>query len=110
LRRAGVPALAGDDPVFYRRPVDTFDAEGFLVARQVRPMTRRRLTSLTSRVRQHGGPALSASAVRALSIRLIRAAGGDAEAECGQCCRRNRRLFSGLRDRAAGDGPGSTSR
>ena len=80
LRRAGVPALTAEDPVFYRRPVDTFDAQGFFVARRVRPVTGRRLTSLVARLRQHGAPELTASAVRALSIRLIGSMGWETEA------------------------------
>jgi hypothetical protein len=50
LRRSGLPALAATDLVFYRRPVDTFDAEGFLVARQVRPLTNRRFAALFARI------------------------------------------------------------
>ncbi|MGY1738379.1 hypothetical protein [Geodermatophilus sp. SYSU D00684] len=46
-------------------------------------MTSRRLTSLAARIRQHGGPTLTASAVRALSIRLIWSIGGNVEASGG---------------------------
>ncbi|MBB3084229.1 hypothetical protein [Geodermatophilus sabuli] len=125
VRRAGIPALSGDDPVFYRRPVDTFDADGYLVDRQVRPMTGRRLTSLVVRIRQNGGPALTASVVRALSIRLIWSAGGgeavhwfgprsaprtvlDAEAARQRLGRLKSHLFGDLPEHPAGDHPGGT--
>jgi integrase len=77
LRRAGVPAVAGVDPVFYGRPVDSYDADGYFVARQVRPLTRSRLMSLAARIRQRGGPHVTLSSVRALSFRLHWAAGYD---------------------------------
>jgi site-specific recombinase XerC len=52
-RRYGVPALTGSSPVFYRLPVDTYDADGYFVSRQVRPITRKRIESLFARVRRH---------------------------------------------------------
>ncbi|MBB3084203.1 hypothetical protein [Geodermatophilus sabuli] len=82
LRRAGVPEISADDPVFYRRPIDTFDAEGYFVSRQVRPLTARTLTSLFVRVRREAGsvgPSVTASSIRHLSARLVhQAARADA--------------------------------
>jgi hypothetical protein len=45
-------SLSTDDPVFCYRPIDTFDAEGNFVARQVRPLTRWRSESLFTRIRR----------------------------------------------------------
>ena len=53
LRRSGLPAIADTDPVFYRHPVDTFDADGNLVHRQVRPVTRKHIESLFARIKRH---------------------------------------------------------
>ena len=61
--------------MFYRQPIDTLDADGFLVSRQLRPVNHRRLSMVAARIRQHGGPELSAFSVRILSIRLLWAAG-----------------------------------
>ncbi|MBB3084177.1 hypothetical protein [Geodermatophilus sabuli] len=41
-RRHGIPALTDTSPVFYARPVDTFDADGNFVSREVHPITRKR--------------------------------------------------------------------
>ncbi|MCF6506582.1 hypothetical protein E9549_04040 [Blastococcus sp. MG754426] len=52
-RRHGIPALTGSSPVFYGRPVDTFDQHGYFVSRTVRPISRKRIESLFARVRRH---------------------------------------------------------
>lgn len=52
-RRAGVPSIADTDPVFYRRPVDTFDEHGYLVHRQVRPVTAKHVETLFTRIKRH---------------------------------------------------------
>ena len=53
LRRRGVPDIAETDPVFYRRPIDTIDANGYLVHRQVRPVTAKHIETLFTRIKQH---------------------------------------------------------
>ena len=52
-RRHGIPALTATSPVFYSRPVDTFDENGYFVSRTVRPITRKRIESLFTRIRRH---------------------------------------------------------
>ncbi len=52
-RRHGLPALTDTSPVFYSHPVDTFDAEGNFVSREVRPISRKRIESLFARIRRH---------------------------------------------------------
>jgi site-specific recombinase XerD len=52
-RRHGVPVLSGSAPVFYGRPVDTFDADGYFLSRQVHPITRKRIEGLFNRIRRH---------------------------------------------------------
>lgn len=52
-RRHGIPALAPTSPVFYRHPVDTYDENGYFVSRLARPITRKRIESLFTRIRRH---------------------------------------------------------
>ncbi len=93
LRRAGVPALTGADPVFQGRPVDSYDANGHLVSREVRPVTRQRLTSLVARIRQHGGPHVTPTGVRAMGIRLLRESGSDGGGQLGHRDTTGRRFY-----------------
>ena len=53
LRRSGVPHIQETDPVFYRRPVDTFDDNGFLLHREVRPVTAKHVETLFDRIKRH---------------------------------------------------------
>ena len=53
VRRTGVPNITDADPMFYRRPIDTFDADGFLVSRTVRPVTRKHIEVLFDRIKRH---------------------------------------------------------
>lgn len=115
--------MTADDVVFYRRPVDTYDAEGYFVARHVRPMTRWRLTSLGARIRHLTGPELTAARVRALSIRLALDAGSNADGSAARSAavrsfnahavgqgpvRRTRGTSAELTVDRAGKGPGSS--
>jgi site-specific recombinase XerC len=52
-RRHGIPALTDTSPVFYARPVDTFDADGNFVSRTVRPITRKRIEGPFARIRRN---------------------------------------------------------
>ncbi|MCW2621108.1 MAG: hypothetical protein JWL64_710 [Frankiales bacterium] len=52
-RRHGIPDLPDSAPVFYGRPVDTFDADGNFLSREVRPITRKRIEGLFARVRRN---------------------------------------------------------
>jgi integrase len=52
-RRTGVPALTATSPVFYAKPTDTFDENGFFVSRVAHPITRKRPESLFKRIRRH---------------------------------------------------------
>ncbi|MCZ2825987.1 MULTISPECIES: hypothetical protein [unclassified Modestobacter] len=85
LRRTGIPAPSPEDPVFYYRPVDTFDADGFFVSRRVRPLTRKRFESLFTRIRRYH-PGFDARGLRPHDIRhtsgrLFYEAGGEAAAK-----------------------------
>ncbi len=85
VRRTGIPALTPGDPVFYYRPEDTFDADGYFVARRARPLTRKRFESLFTRIRRHH-PGFDARGLRPHDIRhtsgrLLYEAGGDAAAK-----------------------------
>lgn len=53
LRRSGIPDISDTDPVFYRKPVDTFDDEGYFVSRTTLPVTRKRIESLFARLQRH---------------------------------------------------------
>jgi integrase len=53
LRRTGIPAITDDAPLFYRRPLDTRDEHGYLVAREVRPVTRKHIETLFARIKRH---------------------------------------------------------
>jgi integrase len=53
VRRTGVPAIGEKDAVFYRLPVDTFDTDGYFVARQVRPVTAKHIETLFGRIKRH---------------------------------------------------------
>ena len=52
-RRYGIPALSPSSPVFYHPPVDTFDADGYFLSRQVHPISRKRFESLFARIKRH---------------------------------------------------------
>ncbi|MGR7027249.1 tyrosine-type recombinase/integrase [Geodermatophilus sp. URMC 62] len=85
LRRTGIPALSPNDPVFYYRPEDTFDADGYFVRRQARPLTRKRFETLFGRIRRHH-PGFDARGLRPHDIRhtsgrLFYEAGGEAAAK-----------------------------
>jgi site-specific recombinase XerD len=53
LRRTGLPAIGDKDPLFYRRPVDTFDPDGYFVSRETRPVTRKHVEALFTRIKRH---------------------------------------------------------
>lgn len=53
VRRIGIPDIRETDPVFYRKPIDTFDNEGHLVSRQTQPVTRKKIESLFARIQRH---------------------------------------------------------
>lgn len=53
VRRVGIVALTDDSPVFYRRPIDTFDENGNFLSREIRPVTRKRIESLFDRIKRH---------------------------------------------------------
>lgn len=40
VRHSGVPAIGNDDPLFYRQPLDEFDADGNFVRRTVQPVSK----------------------------------------------------------------------
>jgi site-specific recombinase XerC len=52
-RRHGIPALAQTSPVFYGRPEDTFDENGFFVSRVAHPVGRKRIELIFGRIRRH---------------------------------------------------------
>src|SRR3954470_9608005 len=52
-RRHGIPALSATSPVFYSRPVDTFDENGYFLSREVRPITRKRIELIFTRLRRN---------------------------------------------------------
>lgn len=52
-RRHGIPALLPSSPVFYRKPLDTFDENGFFLSRVVYPITRKRLEGTFARIQRH---------------------------------------------------------
>jgi site-specific recombinase XerC len=52
-RRHGIPALLSSSPVFYARPIDTYDEHGYFVARVATPISRKRIEGLFTRIRRH---------------------------------------------------------
>jgi hypothetical protein len=52
-RRHGIPALTPSSPVFYRKPIDTYNDNGYFVSRIAQPVTRKRTESLFGRIRRH---------------------------------------------------------
>lgn len=52
-RRHGIPALSATSSVCYSRPVDTFDENGYFLSREVRPITRKRIELIFTRIRRN---------------------------------------------------------
>ncbi|KGH48617.1 hypothetical protein IN07_01240 [Modestobacter caceresii] len=85
LRRTGIPDLSPNNAVFYYQPKDVLDVDGFLVAREARPLTRKRFETLFGRIRRHH-PGFDARGLRPHDIRhtsgrLFYEAGGEAAAK-----------------------------
>jgi len=82
VRRTGLLNIADADPVFYGRPTDVLDGDGFLVSRTTHPVTRKHIETMYARIRRHLPWAqqrgLRPHDMRHSSARLVyKASGGD---------------------------------